>query len=614
MCGICGRINYNGQNVHLEDIQSMMNCMKYRGPDDEGVFLQHHIGLGFVRLSIIDLSADGHQPMQDESGRYVLVFNGEIYNYIEIRQELEEVGVVCRTKTDSEVLLKAYIRWGEACLDKFNGMFAFVIYDKQENILFGARDRFGIKPFYYLQMDTCFIFASEIPALLKNNIIKAEVNNQVMFDFLVFNRTDQTEATFFKGIHKLQHGHCFTIKKNQLQIKQWYNLREKVQQAKPFISAEEYREYLSSSVGLRLRSDVPVGVCLSGGLDSSSIISLILKDFHKDNLNTFSAVYQPGEIGDESHFIEEYRKEVQNMHFIQPTADSLLNDIHEFVRIHAEPIPSTSPYAQYKVMQLAKGKVMVTLDGQGADEQLAGYHYFYGFFFKDLLTSMAWVKLIKEMFAYYKQHKSWMGIQSFVYFMLPVSLRTRLRSNEYGYLKTSFVQANASSNTIAGNLYGSKTLNEALLDHFEYKLEHLLKWGDRNSMASSIESRVPFLDYRLVEKTLATPNTRKIEKGITKSILREAMKGYLPEIIRQRKDKVGFETPQETWFRLPAFQVFINDIITSESFRNRAYFDVDKVKLLYQQHVEGKINISKEIWKWIHTELWCRKFIDTSFL
>jgi len=198
--------------------------------------------------------------------------------------------------------------------------------------------------------------------------------------------------------------------------------------------------------------------------------------------------------------------------------------------------------------------------------------------------------------------------------MLPVSLRTRLRYNEYGYLKTSFIQANASSNTIAGNLYGSKTLNEALLDHFEYKLEHLLKWGDRNSMASSIESRVPFLDYRLVEKTLATPNTRKIEKGITKSILREAMKGYLPEIIRQRKDKIGFETPQETWFRLPAFQVFINDIISSESFRNRAYFDVDKVKLLYQQHVEGKINISKEIWKWIHTELWCRKFIDTSFL
>lgn len=610
MCGICGKINFNSHTINELELYQMMHSMKHRGPDDEGVYVHKNIGLGFVRLSIIDLSQAGKQPMSDETGRYTIIMNGEVYNYIELREELIKLGLSFRSKTDTEVVLKSYIQWGESCLDKFNGMFALVIYDKDKNNIFGARDRFGIKPFYYYRDDRQFIFASEIPPILATGQVKATPNDQVIFDYLVFNRTDQTEQTFFEGIKKLQHGHCFNINNGKFEMRQWYDLREKVKQALPFSDEKEYRECLSSAVGLRLRSDVPVGVCLSGGLDSSSIVSIVLKDYNKNDLNTFSAVYTIGDIGDESEFIDEYRNLVKNMHFTRPRASTLLEDLYNFITIHSEPVPSLGPYAQYKVMQKAKEKVVVTLDGQGADEELAGYHYFYGFFFKDLLRSGRFSLLLREMKAYRKVHHSTFAYKTFLYFLLPKYFRTSVRLNEYGYIASSFVSEYSKSNAIAGNLYGSKSLNDALLDHFEYKLEHLLKWGDRNSMAYSIESRTPFLDYRLVERTLATPDTEKIKNGITKSILRRAMKGTLPEKIRNRMDKVGFSTPQDEWLRTLAFQELIMDIINSESFANRGYFNLSKVKTLYDKHVNREISIAKDIWKWVHLELWFRKFID----
>lgn len=610
MCGICGIINRDRQPVKEANLHAMMAKMKYRGPDDEGTFCYRHVGLGFVRLSILDLSYAGHQPFQDAGNRYSLIFNGEIYNYIELRKELERLGEVFISDTDTEVLLKSYIRWGMECLDKLNGMFAFVIFDKHTDRIFGARDRYGIKPLYYCVTDKQFVFASEIPPILETECLKARANEQVIFDYLVFNRTDQTENTFFEGIKKLQHGCCFTIEGDKFETAKWYDLKEKVKSAEPFQDAEEYKACLKSSVGLRLRSDVPVGVCLSGGLDSSSITSLLLRDFHKKDLNAFSAVYGRGQTGDESEYINEYKGQLNHIHFTTPTARTLLNDLLDFVRIQAEPVPSLGPYAQYKVMQKAKGNVVVTLDGQGADEELAGYHYFFSFFFKDLFRERQYHTLLKEMVAYRRIHHSFFAYKIFLYFLLPEKLRSSTRVDEYGYLTPSFVREHVNSNSIAGNLYGSPSLNQALLDHFEYKLEHLLKWNDRNSMASSIESRVPFLDYRLVERTLATSSNKKIHRGVTKILLREAMTGTVPEKIRLRMDKVGFSTPQDEWFREEQMVSFIHGIITSSSFRSREIFDADKVLRLYEQHLNRKINISKEIWKWIHLELWYRTFID----
>jgi asparagine synthase (glutamine-hydrolysing) len=549
--------------------------------------------------------------MHSKDGRYVLVFNGEIFNYIELREELKRAGVVFNTQTDSEVLLNAYIYWGEECLHRFNGMWAFAIYDKEEKSLFAARDRFGVKPFYYLQSQKQFAFCSEIPPLLSLLDKKPTANKQSIFDYLIFNRTDQTENTFFEEVKKLQHGHKVSIKKNKIVISRWYDLRKEVSKNTGFKNSEEFKDFFRSSINLRLRSDVPVGVCLSGGLDSSSIVSVIMNEDRNKELSTFSAVYNKGQIGDESEYINEFKPIVKNMFYTMPQAEDLQKDIFSFVRIHAEPIPSTSAYAEYKVMELAKGKVGVLLNGQGADESLAGYHYFFGFYFKDLFTHGKIVTFFSEVISYLKTHRSFFGIKSFVYFMLPKKLRTSARVSEKEFLNPDFIKQYQKNNSIAGNLYGSSSLKGALLDHFEYKLEHLLKWDDRNSMFFSLESRLPFLDYRLVEKTLASKNSSVIKKGMTKFILRDAMKGILPEKIRIRKDKMGFGTPEDEWFRKDSWRKIIEEILGSDSFKNRNIIDPIIAQKLFKDHLERKTNTSKDIWKWVHLELWFREFIDS---
>ena len=610
MCGICGIIYFDGTACEGMAIRNMMQIIKHRGPDDEGVFIEDMVGLGFVRLSIIDLSPAGHQPMLSSDNRYVMVFNGEIYNYLELREKLKDLGVLFITRTDSEVLLNAYITWGQKCLDFLNGMFAFVIYDRIKKQIFAARDRYGIKPFYYTISENSFAFCSEIPPLLSLLKSRPKPDYQSVFDFLVFNRTDQTERTFFYDVKKLQHGSTLKIENRSTKIEKWYNLKERVSITEGFIDAEEFKEIFSSAIGLRLRSDVPVGVCLSGGLDSSSIVSTLLNNFNKHDLATFSAVYSLGQYGDESEFINEYKPVLKNMYFISPDAKTLENDLMEFVQAHGEPIPSTSPYAQFKVMQLAKNHVVVTIDGQGADEELAGYHYFFGFFFKDLLLHGNIKKLGAELFHYIVKHHSLYGIKSFMYLLFPEKMRTEARVRERAYLQPEFVNKFKNTNSVSGNLYSAKSLNEALFDHFEYKLEHLLKWEDRNSMWFSIEARVPFLDYRLVEKSLSTVSDLIIKKGMTKYLLRESMKGILPEKIRLRRDKIGFGTPQDEWFRTEAWQKKIHEIIQSESFKNRGLIIPEEASRLYKQHLSGKKNLSNEIWKWIHLEEWFRAFID----
>ena len=330
----------------------------------------------------------------------------------------------------------------------------------------------------------------------------------------------------------------------------------------------------------------------------------------KNDIKTFSAVYEKNQYGDESKFIKLYENELETMFYIYPDDNSLLNDLENFVIIHAEPIPGTGPYAQFKVMELAKGKVVVTLDGQGADEMLAGYHYFFGYYFKDLLKHYRIKRLISEIYFYLKIHRSLYGLKAFVYLMLPTKLKTKLRVRELKYLNKCFEKKYRSSSTIAGNLYESSSLNDALIDHFEFKLEHLLKWEDRNSMAFGIEARVPFLDHRLVEATLRLDGRAIIKKGMTKSPLREAMKGLLPESIRLRTDKIGFGTPQDEWFRSVEFQRLVNDILFSKSFLNRNIIEPDVARRLYQKHLDREINIAQEIWKWINLEIWFRRFID----
>ncbi len=617
MCGICGIVNFNMDQVEEAPIRKMMKIMKHRGPDDEGVFLDNNIGLGFVRLSIIDLSPSGHQPKISSDERYVIVFNGEIYNYIELREELKKDGISFSTQSDTEVLLNAYIKWGENCLTRFNGMWAFVIYDRKEERIFAARDRFGVKPFYFIKTESSFAFCSEIKPLLSLLRHKPSPNFQSIFDFLVFNRTDQSDETFFKEVHKLQHGEKFSFSTKPKQDSicrissfRWYDLRNEVSNVTGFKDSDEFKEMFISSINLRLRSDVPVGVCLSGGLDSSSIVSVLLKAFERQDLNTFSAIYNKGQSGDEMEFIQEYKPYLKNMYYTTATAETLKYDLIRFINAHAEPMPGTSPYAQFKVMELAKGKVVVTLDGQGADEQLAGYHYFYGFFFKDLFKNGRLIKLFSEIKKYLIIHRSFYGLKSFLYLMLSQKLRTSLRLLNNGYLTKEFKEKHKSISSISRDLYGSNSLKSALLDHFEFKLEHLLKWEDINSMYFSLEARVPFLDHRLVEKVMATNIDLILEGGVTKQLLRESMIGILPEKIRMRQDKIGFETPQDEWFRTPEWQTIIEEILLSKSFKERNIIDPEIAFRKYKMHLTGSINCAEDIWKWIHLELWFREFID----
>lgn len=610
MCGICGIVNLNQNEVKENDLKKMMFKIKHRGPDDEGLFIEQNVGFGFVRLSIIDLSKAGHQPMTDETGRFIIIYNGEIYNYIELRNELEREGIFFKTKTDTEVLLKLYILYGESCLDKLNGMFAFAIFDKVQKSIFAARDRFGVKPFYYYRDEESFYFASEIPAILSVYHKKNEANLKSIYNYLIFNRTDQTDETFFKDIYKLPHGHYLKIENSKMTIKNWYNLKDKIHLTKG--NSEVFRELLTNSIEIRLRSDVPVGVCLSGGLDSSSITSIIVNILKRHDLNTFSSIYGNNYPTDESKYINLFHDQGINMHTIIPTAELLMEKLYDFVQIHAEPLPSTSPFAQYCVMNLAQKYVTVTLDGQGADEQLAGYPYFFGYYYKDLFISFKWFALIKEVFYYLKLHKSLYGMKTFIYYSLPGKLKSKFITENKKYISQHFLSSFDNDSIIVNNLFASKSLREALLNHFEYKLEHLLKWNDRNSMAFSIESRTPFLDYRLVEYSLSLQEEDWIKKGVTKYILRSAMKGILPEAIRNRQDKIGFATPEDEWFRKDPFKTFIIKIILSDSFKERKIIEPRIAFELYNKHLQKKINISKDIWKWIHLELWFRIYIDDS--
>jgi len=390
------------------------------------------------------------------------------------------------------------------------------------------------------------------------------------------------------------------MSKEGFYIKRWYFLKERISYKN--IESSTFLELLKDAVKLRLRSDVSVGVCLSGGLDSSSIVSILIKFFSKFDLNTFSAVYGKGEPGDESPYINLYKYALSNMFFTTPTAESLYNDADSFISAMGEPVPSTAPYAQYKVMELAKDYVVVTLDGQGADEQLAGYGYFFGYLFKELIYNFKLYRLLIELYYYLKKHKSLFGFQSSFYFMLPGFVQAKLRNNALGYVNKDLQGTYMKTNRVTDNLYKANTLQNALMNHFEYKLEHLLKWEDRNSMNFSLEARVPYLDYRLVEYNLSSYSNMIINKGSTKYILREAMRKILPEEIRTRMDKVGFETPQDKWFRTPIWQNRINDVISSSNLSPYIYKNI--ATKLYNDHLQGKRNNAKEIWKWINLDRW----------
>jgi asparagine synthase (glutamine-hydrolysing) len=539
MCGIAGIYQFNSK-VSIEELKSMTDTIIHRGPDGEGHWVSsgENVGFGHRRLSIIDLSEHGKQPMHYANERYTITFNGEIYNYIELKQELKQKGYSFISDSDTEVLLALYDLKKEKCLQDLDGMFSFAIWDEAEQVLFCARDRFGEKPFHYYYDGNRFVFASEIKQFWPLGIEKTVDEKRLLY----FTQTGSVEdpgnitETFYKNIKKLDAAHYLKISKGgKIDIQKYWDIDLNVTPFNGTIeqAAETFLELFTNSVRLRLRSDVPVGSSLSGGLDSSSIVMLIDALKGKElKQNTFSARFK-NFAKDEGIYIEAVVKACKNVdvHYAWPDKD-YFESVFDKVTYHQdEPFGSASIIAQYSVMELARqNNVTVLLDGQGADEFLAGYIPYYHIYLNQLFYSKIGL-YAKEFNAYQKFHQ-----QAHPYNSLTHNETMRMKLGRYRRLMLGQeMPYNQSLNT---SLKNSTTLSG---------LKELLRYADRNSMAHSREVRLPFLSHKLVEFVFSLPDSYKLNNGWTKFVLRKAMTNILPESICWRVDKIGYEPPQKSW-------------------------------------------------------------------
>jgi asparagine synthase (glutamine-hydrolysing) len=605
MCGISG---FNWKDESL--IKSMMNSMTHRGPDDSGSFIEDGISLGHQRLSIIDLSTSGHQPMFDEEKKYAIIYNGEIYNFNDVKDELNKIGYKFVTNSDTEVIIQAYKEWGYDCLKKFKGMFAFAIYDMKKEILFLARDHAGIKPLFYFMDKERFIFSSTISALLLHDIVR-KPNRAMIRDYLLYNITDHSEETFFTGIKRFPKGHyaIYKLKTKSIEFHKWWEIKFTNDYPGTYDDAvSRLRELMRISVERHLISDVPVGTCLSGGIDSTSIACLI-NETKRTSMMTFSAVF-PNYIKDETKFIKLATENAGMVnHKVEPTVDNIKIDLNKFIEIMSVPPHNTSPYAQYKVFQLAKSKgITVLLDGQGADELLAGYHYFYGFYIKGLLKNWKIATAIKEVFGLIRGANYSIGIKSLGFSFMPLSMRNKHFVKKSSITEKLLNDKDATTDYFK-EYYSCSTLHESLKFHLDRKLEHLLSWEDKNSMAHSMEGRVPFLDVDVIKFICTLPENFIISNGKTKTILRDAMTGIVPEEILSRRDKIGFDTPGDEWLRNDSFKPMLDEISSGKS-RCSPYIDHRKMKTMITDTISGKSDYSKHIWKAIILERWLEMFFS----
>jgi asparagine synthase (glutamine-hydrolysing) len=658
MCGIFGIVASNGRLLDFQWAPSALNAVRHRGPDDEGYLLANtrsgrlitcggqdtdarlalpaiegfwdepvDLLLGHRRLSIIDLSPAGHQPMGYSQGECWLVYNGEIYNYLELRLELAAKGYHFRSQTDSEVILAAYLAWGEECLARFNGMWAFLLYDRPKRRLFAARDRFGIKPIYFYHCPgQGLAFASEIKQFTFLPGWEPRLNPQLAYDFLVHRASDHTSGTMFQEVQQLRGGEYLSLdlplsEHDPLLPHRWYTPHPRENSPQTLQeSAIHLRELLSDSVRLRLRADVPVGSCLSGGLDSSGIVCLV-NGFRAQQQwpfrpKTFSACFDLEQY-DERPFIESVRQATEIESFCTfPQAEELFTVLDHLIWYQDEPFTGTSVYAQWSLFRLAAAHaVKVVLDGQGADELLAGYAKFYGWWFQELLRRGRWLTLISEMAALIRgagqiniHTLSRLGAA-----VVPKPLQGVFRDLVDQPLVPSWLNVSVLKNKLVHISYpkippGRTGGIQALSLHqiTTTDLPMMLHYEDRNSMAHSVESRLPFLDYRLAEFVLGLPDGFKIHRGETKAVYRQAMQGILPELVRTRKDKMGFVTPEEIWLKTHIRIARQELMETATSYPQ--WFSASALNKYFHEVPMGRKKYSGALWRIICFGRWLKQF------
>ncbi len=665
MCGITGFVS--PKPVDLAPLVAMNRLLAHRGPDDEGYLAvrapglaplalsgddtplacsqaglpfspQLHvgqaadmlanravIGLGHRRLSVVDLSAGGHQPMCSSDRRYWIVYNGEIYNHEALRVTLQGLGRRFLTSSDTEVVLAAWQQWGQDCLQRFKGMWAFAIYDSRSARLFMARDRFGIKPLYYwVSGEGVLCFASEIKAFSAWPGWKAQVNPQRAYDFLVWSLMDHGEETLFAGVHQLRPGHSLWLQAGavlrpgaRLATQQWYRMAARPVQCSFEEAASGFRQHFIKAVDEHLRSDVPVGSCLSGGLDSSSIVcvvqQLLARQAAPPAQKSFSACTVEKR-HDERHWIEMVARVTGvDSHFVYPSLDGLLRDAGEIVWHQDEPFGSSSIFAQWCVFRLAaESGIKVMLDGQGADEMLAGYHSFFGPRFAGLLRERRLRQLMLEM----RQTRALHGHSHLLMAMwtadlfLPESVRHRMRAlagrahGQPEWLDLERLGARpVDPKRSLGAAQDVASMSRQQLT--ASNLQMLLHWEDRDSMAHSIESRVPFLDHELVEFVLGLPDEYKLAAGMTKRVQRAGMDAILPDPVRDRVDKIGFQTPEEEWLKSSgrAFSARLREAVDA----SRGVLTPACLPML-DSMIAGRRRFSYTIWRLISFGDWIQRF------
>ena len=540
MCGLFGIINKDKDTINVAELQAASMALQHRGPDDDGIFTEKNIGLAHQRLSIFDPGEGGRQPFA--GWNKVLVFNGAIYNFPEIKKQLLEYDYQFKTETDTEVLLAAYDHWGKDCVQHFNGQWAFAIYDRETEKVFCSRDRFGIKPFYYTEINGKFCFSSEIKAFIKISGWKAKLNKTKAYEYLVHQMHDHTCETLFDGVYRLGNGQTlsFDLKTGSYKIATYYDLKKIVTQPITVEKAvEKFSEKFIQSVQLRLRADVPVGAALSGGLDSSAIVLTIPEIKNDISLSTFSVVYDEAKISERKYVEAVLKNDFIKGHILQPSFEEYENNRKKVLWQQEEPYNGIGVEAQHSMFAVAReAGVKVMLDGQGADEILAGYEKFY---LGILKSKTGLLKKISTGYQLVRLHqipwkKSWEDAQNYFLKNKRKQIRPWLKLKPDP--KALFQRSKENS-----VLAMSKNLIA------ELGLNALLRYEDKNAMSCGIESRVPFLDHELVEFCLSLPADLKIRKGIRKWILRESRKEVLPDIIRNRYDKLGFATPEIDWLQ-----------------------------------------------------------------
>lgn len=585
MCGILGFFTIDPFTDFEQRIEDSIDALHHRGPDEQNREQYSVVGgtlvFGHARLSIIDLSPGGRQPKHSDDGRFSLIFNGEIYNYKELRRELESHGVAFHTNSDTEVLLACWKLWGAGCLPKLRGMFAFLMLDRQDKTLTCVRDAFGIKPLFYHLNNRALVIASELPPLLKLIPHKPRLNHQRAIEYLFHDRYDTDDKTFFEGISQLQPGYLIEIQLDafsqasregkqpppQTARRWWYPNIEERRDLTFSQAAEQLREMFLENIRLHLRSDVPLGAALSGGIDSSAVVCAIRKQEPDLPIQTFSFVARGSPVDEESwiDLVNSQVNAIPHKVFIEP--NDIVNDLDDLILAQGEPFGGTSIYAQYRVFKLAKEHgVIVTLDGQGADELLAGYHGYHDARMLSMIERGEFGKLTEFVHGWSQWPGRSLGysVRTALRQILPngvTKLERNLRRNPaLDWIDLKALDSLGIQNPALQNGTGNwsrqpeargrrlaESLRAALTGN---GLGALLRHGDRNSMRWSIESRVPFLTNDMAEFLLTMPEHYLVsDKGETKYLLRKAMRGIVPDIILDRKDKIGFATPEGSWLK-----------------------------------------------------------------